>query len=606
MKTYHIRLAFLLGVFFSGLSSSLVAQSVADRAAIGGHVGVNQYYGTFADGSLGFGGDLFLRWNVLPELSLYGQLGGMSLRYGVDAEAVAAYPEYFGEPDAEFYPNTANTVRRDPTNIVGLTTYALFGSYNFRPSDRLVPYAFLGVGVVTFNPRNGDQGNKLPNNLQSDIYKNTQVMFPFGAGAEWYWTPDLTLNAKVQFHLTTTDYLDDFEDGGSADAFASLSFGASYYLFGTLDCDKDGMDDREEERVGTDPCKLDTDDDGLADRDEIRRYGTDPLDQDTDADGLSDSDEVLRIHTNPLVADSDGDNLSDGDEVNIHKTDPLKVDTDVDGLSDGDEVLEHRTNPLDVDTDKDGLTDGSEVNTHKTSPLQLDTDTDRLGDGDEVNGYKTNPLLPDTDGDGLVDSDEIETWKTNPLKQDTDDDLLSDAAEIRNTKTDPNDPDSDDDTVIDGKDACPLVRGVVERNGCPAPPKVGTITDFPAVYFIVNTDEFDFAQPQTNESLAKIMSYVNQCPGLRVLIEGHASREGSTERNRTLSEMRADRVKLWLVERGIAPEKIEGTIGYGSLQNAVPEPDPTSEEARRMDPDALEAIRKQNRRIAVRVVRTCD
>ena len=97
------------------------------------------------------------------------------------------------------------------------------------------------------------------------------------------------------------------------------------------------------------------------------------------------------------------------------------------------------------------------------------------------------------------------------------------------------------------------------------------------------------------------MSYVNQCPGLRVLIEGHASREGSDQRNRTLSEMRADRVKFWLVERGVAPEKIEGTIGYGSLQNAVPEPDPTSEEARTMDPNALEAIRKQNRRIAVRV-----
>lgn len=601
-----MRNAFLTVFLLLVGAGGLRAQSVEDRAAVGGHIGLTQYYGTFADGSPGFGGDLFLRWNLLPELSFIGQLGGMSLRYGVDAETIAEYPEYFGDPDAEFYPGTANTVRRDPDNVVGLTTYSLLCSWNFQPSERLVPFAFAGIGVVTFNPKNGDQGNKLPNNFMGDVYKNTQIMFPFGAGAEWYATPDLALNARVQFHLTTTDFLDDFEDGGSADAFAYLGVGAGYYLFGTLDCDKDGMSDREEQRVGTDPCKLDTDDDGLADRDEIRRYGTDPLDPDTDADGLSDAEEVLRTKTNPLDADSDDDVLSDGDELNIQKTDPLNADTDGDGLTDGDEVLTHSTNPLSTDTDEDGLSDGDEIGKYRTDPNKSDTDGDTLSDGDEVMTYRTDPLNVDTDRDELTDNEEIETWKTDPLKQDTDQDLLSDAAEVRKTRTNPNDPDSDDDTVIDGKDACPLVRGVPERNGCPAPPKVGTITDFPAVYFIVNTDEFDFSRPQTNESLALIMSYVNQCPGLRVLIEGHASREGSDQRNRDLSEMRADRVKSWLVERGVPAEKIEGTIGYGSLRNAVPEPDPGSEEARAMDPDELEAIRRQNRRIAVRVVRTCD
>jgi outer membrane protein OmpA-like peptidoglycan-associated protein len=65
-------------------------------------------------------------------------------------------------------------------------------------------------------------------------------------------------------------------------------------------------------------------------------------------------------------------------------------------------------------------------------------------------------------------------------------------------------------------------------------------------------------------------------------------------------------VKNWLIERGISPDKIELTIGYGSRRNAVQEPDPKSAEAKKMDPAALEAIRKQNRRIAVRVAKTCD
>ena len=56
----------------------------------------------------------------------------------------------------------------------------------------------------------------------------------------------------------------------------------------------------------------------------------------------------------------------------------------------------------------------------------------------------------------------------------------------------------------------------------------------------------------------------------------------------------------------IDPNKIELTIGYGSRKNAVAEPDPKSKEAKAMKPDELEAIRKQNRRIAVRVARTCD
>jgi len=68
------------------------------------------------------------------------------------------------------------------------------------------------------------------------------------------------------------------------------------------------------------------------------------VEKDTDGDGLMDKEEAL-LSTNPLLTDSDGDGLSDYDEVKIHKTDPLKADTDGDSYKDGDEI-KNGYNPL--------------------------------------------------------------------------------------------------------------------------------------------------------------------------------------------------------------------------------------------------------------------
>ncbi|GEM_PF-1374268 len=66
---------------------------------------------------------------------------------------------------------------------------------------------------------------------------------------------------------------------------------------------------------------------------------------DSDYDGLIDTDEQ-QLGADPNKADTDGDGLVDGEEVNIYHTDPLKADTDGDGIADGLEVRQG-TNPLD-------------------------------------------------------------------------------------------------------------------------------------------------------------------------------------------------------------------------------------------------------------------
>ena len=102
------------------------------------------------------------------------------------------------------------------------------------------------------------------------------------------------------------------------------------------DSDQDGLNDAEEEALGTNFSNFDTDGDGLSDGDEVNIHQTDPLDPDTDGDGLSDGDEV-NLGTNPNSADSDNDGLNDNDEINLG-TDPNLADTDGDGVDDASDA----------------------------------------------------------------------------------------------------------------------------------------------------------------------------------------------------------------------------------------------------------------------------
>lgn len=81
---------------------------------------------------------------------------------------------------------------------------------------------------------------------------------------------------------------------------------------------------------------VDSDGDGLSDKDE-EDLGTDPNATDTDGDGIDDGQEVLR-QMNPLSPDSDRDGLLDGDE-DAFNLDPVLFDTDGDGVGDGVELI---------------------------------------------------------------------------------------------------------------------------------------------------------------------------------------------------------------------------------------------------------------------------
>jgi hypothetical protein len=120
------------------------------------------------------------------------------------------------------------------------------------------------------------------------------------------------------------------------------------------------------------PTSVDSDDDGLNDRREAE-LGTDPDKADTDGDGLNDHREVTELKTDPTSADTDNDGLADPTELE-RETSPRSRDTDNDGLIDSAEI-EHGTNPTVRDTDGDNLLDGWEVHSEvypNANPLHKD------------------------------------------------------------------------------------------------------------------------------------------------------------------------------------------------------------------------------------------
>ncbi|MDP2631876.1 MAG: thrombospondin type 3 repeat-containing protein [Candidatus Uhrbacteria bacterium] len=66
-----------------------------------------------------------------------------------------------------------------------------------------------------------------------------------------------------------------------------------YEAINGRDEDKDGLYLIDEFAAGSSDQDADTDDDGLSDFNEVRKYGTSPIDSDTDGDGYSDGTEVL-------------------------------------------------------------------------------------------------------------------------------------------------------------------------------------------------------------------------------------------------------------------------------------------------------------------------
>ncbi len=83
-----------------------------------------------------------------------------------------------------------------------------------------------------------------------------------------------------------------------------------------------------------------------------------------------------------------------------------------------------------------------------------------------------------------------------------------------------------------------------------------------------DTLKFDSAKatlkPEGEALLSKLAGVLAKYPENRILVEGHTDSTGKPEFNMTLSQNRADRVKAFLLEKGVPPRSILAATGFGS------------------------------------------
>lgn len=124
----------------------------------------------------------------------------------------------------------------------------------------------------------------------------------------------LALVLAVALPLAAGALLLDAPAASAQDAGVCATADALLAATGQGDRDHDGLSNcRERNILGTSPRDYDSDDDSVADGDEVAA-GTVPTDADSDDDGLDDGREE-DLGSDPTSADSDGDGEGDGEDV---------------------------------------------------------------------------------------------------------------------------------------------------------------------------------------------------------------------------------------------------------------------------------------------------
>lgn len=271
---------------------------------------------------------------------------------------------------------------------------------------------------------------------------------------------------------------------------------------------------------------------------------------DTDGDGVPDAEDACPREPGPretqgcpVSKDSDGDGIPD--DIDRCPLDP----EDKDGFQDEDGCP-------DADNDGDGIVDRADTCPNEPGPIENRgcPVTDRDGDGvpdaedkcPDLPGKKALSGCPDTDGDGIPDAE----------------DRCPVLAGLRENQGCP-DTDRDGDTIVDRLDKCPEQFGP-PPDGCP---KKYTLVE-------VKKERIDIKQqvhfatarwrvlPDSFRLLDEVVSVLRDFPKMRISIEGHTDSVGGESMNLRLSQRRAEAVRDYLVDAGIAPERLEA-IGFG-------------------------------------------
>lgn len=147
--------------------------------------------------------------------------------------------------------------------------------------------------------------------------------------------------------------------------------------------------------------------------------------------------------------------------------------------------------------------------------------------------------------------------------------------------------DSDGDGVIDIEDDCAGLAGVPENNGCPEITEETKEVLKEALAGIEFESAKDVIRPQSFIILDKVVQVMLDNPDYLLKISGHTDSQGDDDANLILSHKRAQATKKYLVDHGIAVERLDA-VGYGETKPLESN-------------DSLEG-RATNRRVAFEIV----
>lgn len=259
------------------------------------------------------------------------------------------------------------------------------------------------------------------------------------------------------------------------------------------------------------------------------------------------------------------------------------TDTDGDGIYDKDDACPEVPG-LEIfngcpDSDGDGIEDSKDRCPNDAGPKEFngcpDSDGDGIPDIDDAcpneAGLAELNGCPDADGDGIADKD---------------DECPNEAGPAENNGCPW--PDKDGDGIYDKDDLCPDVPGVVANRGCPELTEAvrKTLNEY-AKTILFDTGKASIKE-RSAEVLQNIVGILNEYSWAKFTIDGHTDSVGSESLNQKLSEERAYSVMNYLIENGVASNRLKAA-GYG--------------ESRPIADNKTSSGRKTNRRVEINLVK---
>jgi OOP family OmpA-OmpF porin len=129
--------------------------------------------------------------------------------------------------------------------------------------------------------------------------------------------------------------------------------------------------------------------------------------------------------------------------------------------------------------------------------------------------------------------------------------------------------DTDGDGIFDYMDKCPTVYAKT-ADGCPlpaaaAPEPAPAAAPAPALVGVNFDFDQSYIRPDDVAKLDQDVATLKQAGDMKVEVAGHTDSIGTDEYNMGLSMRRADAVRMYLIDKGIAPDRLT-VRGYGESQ----------------------------------------